>query len=105
MLRRIRRAALAAPVGVALIPPALAPAVAEPGGAVVWPVYGGSLYAQHYSPLDQIDASNVGNLRVVWRWSAANYGPRPEARTETTPLMIGGVLYATAGVTRNIVAV
>ena len=105
MLRRIRRAALAASVCVAMIPPAMAQTVEETGGAVEWPVYGGSLYAQHYSPLDQIDASNVGNLRVAWRWSAANYGPRPEARTETTPLMIGGVLYATAGVTRNIVAI
>ncbi len=74
-------------------------------GLVEWPVYGGNLAAQHYSPLDQINASNVGNLRVAWRWHADNYGPRPESRSETTPLMIGGVLYATAGVTRNIVAI
>src|SRR5690606_14023090 len=105
MLRRIRRAALAASVCMAMIPPAMAQPVEETGGAVEWPVYGGSLYAQHYSPLAQIDAANVGKLRGALRWSAANYGPRPEARTETTPLMIGGVLYATAGVTRNIVAV
>src|SRR5690606_883257 len=36
---------------------------------------------------------------------AANFGPRPEGRTETTPLMVGGVLYATAGITRNVVAI
>ena len=49
--------------------------------------------------------TNVGDLRVVWRWSAANFGPRPEARSEVTPLMVGGVIYATAGITRNIVAI
>ena len=76
-----------------------------PGSLVEWPVYGGSLAAQHYSPLDQVNADNVGELRVVWRWSGANFGPRPEQRSETTPLMIDGVLYATAGITRNIVAI
>jgi quinoprotein glucose dehydrogenase len=75
------------------------------GRMVEWPYYGANPYAQFYSSLDQIDASNVGDLRVVWRWSAANFGPRPEARSEVTPLMIDGVLYATAGITRNIVAI
>ncbi len=104
MIRRIRRAALAASVCAGVL--AAAHAQEGKGGAQVeWPVYGGSLFAQHYSPLDQIDASNVANLRVAWRWSSANFGPRPEARTETTPLMVDGVLYATAGVTRNVVAI
>ncbi|HEX6994603.1 MAG TPA: pyrroloquinoline quinone-dependent dehydrogenase [Gammaproteobacteria bacterium] len=104
MIRRIRRAALAASVCAAVLAVAYAEE-GDGGGQAEWPVYGGSLYAQHYSPLDQIDASNVADLRVAWRWSAANFGPRPEARTETTPLMVGGVLYATAGVTRNVVAI
>jgi quinoprotein glucose dehydrogenase len=72
---------------------------------VDWPYYGANAYAQHYSPLDQIDAANVARLRVVWRWSAANFGPRPEARSQVTPIMVNGVLYATAGTTRNIVAI
>jgi glucose dehydrogenase len=78
---------------------------AEAGRIVEWPVYGGSLASQFYSPLDQINADNVGRLRVAWRWYAGNFGPRPESHSETTPLMIDGVLYATAGVTRNIVAI
>ena len=81
------------------------PALAQSGATVEWPYYGGNSYAQHYSPLDQINASNVGELEVVWRWSAANFGPRPEARSQITPLMIDGVLYATAGTTRSIVAI
>ena len=78
---------------------------AQSDRVVEWPYYGGNSYAQHYSPLDQINASNVGELEVVWRWSAANFGPRPEARSQITPLMIDGVLYATAGTTRSIVAI
>jgi quinoprotein glucose dehydrogenase len=70
-----------------------------------WPVYGGSLLAQHYAPLAQIDASNFEDLEIAWRWSAANFGPSPETRSETTPLMLDGVLYATAGQTRNVVAI
>ena len=75
------------------------------GGLFEWPVYGGNGFAQHYSPLDQINAENVSDLRVAWRWFAGNYGPRSEVRSETTPLMIDGVLYATAGITRNVVAI
>ncbi len=70
-----------------------------------WPYYGGNLAAQRYSPLDQINATNVGDLRVAWRWQTGNFGPRPEQKHEATPLMINGVLYATAGMTRNVVAI
>jgi quinoprotein glucose dehydrogenase len=84
---------------------AFAPASAQQGRTVEWPVYGGSLAAQHYSPLDQINASNVKDLAVAWRWYGGNFGPTPEMKSETTPLMIGGVLYATAGATRNVVAI
>lgn len=72
---------------------------------VEWPIYGGSYSAQHYSPLDQVDARNVKDLRVAWRWYAGNFGPNPELKSETTPLMIDGVLYATAGATRNVAAI
>ena len=72
---------------------------------VEWRFYGGNLASQRYSPLDQIDASNAGQLKIAWRFNTGNYGPRPEARNETTPLMIDGVLYTHAGVTRNVVAI
>ena len=48
----------------------------------------GNLDAQRYSPLEQINADNVGSLEVAWRWNAANYGPRPETLNVTTPLMV-----------------
>ena len=32
-----------------------------------WPTYGGDLASSKYSPLDQINAGNFGQLRVAWR--------------------------------------
>jgi quinoprotein glucose dehydrogenase len=81
------------------------PAAPAAGKMVEWPVYGGNLASQFYSPLDQINASNVKDLKLAWRWYAGNFGPNPELKSETTPLMIGGVLYATAGATRNVAAI
>ena len=40
-----------------------------------WKVNGGDTGSTRYSPLDQINASNVKNLQVVFRWKAQNMGP------------------------------
>lgn len=68
-----------------------------------WRVNGGDAGSTRYSPLDQINASNVKNLHVVWRWKAQNMGPAPQAAWEVTPLMIGGKLFFTAGTGRTVV--
>lgn len=70
-----------------------------------WRFYGGDPGNTKYSALDQIDASNVKDLSIVWRWKSENFGPRPDFNWEVTPLMIGGVLYFTAGSRRDVVAV
>ena len=70
-----------------------------------WPIYGGAAGHTRYSALDQIDASNFADLEIAWRWSARNFGPNPLIRSSTTPLMIDGVLYATAGMRRGVVAI
>ena len=62
-----------------------------------WPNYGGDAGESHYSVLDQINRSNVRNLKVAWEWQTGE-APLPEYKTapgafEATPLMIGGVLY------------
>jgi len=69
-----------------------------------WRTYGGDLGNTHYSPLDQISAANFDKLQVAWRFQTSNLGPRPEFNLETTPLMVNGVLYATAGTRRAVVA-
>jgi quinoprotein glucose dehydrogenase len=70
-----------------------------------WPHWGGDSGGTKYSPLDQINRDNVKNLRIAWRWKADNYGPRADANMEATPLMVGGVLYTTAGTRRAVVAI
>ena len=37
-----------------------------------WPTYGGDLGSTKYSPLDQIDATNFGDLEIAWRWQSAD---------------------------------
>jgi quinoprotein glucose dehydrogenase len=69
-----------------------------------WRTYGGDLGNTRYSPLDQINATNFKNLEIAWRFKTDNLGPRPEFNLEGTPLMANGVLYATAGTCRSVVA-
>jgi len=70
-----------------------------------WRYYGGDAGTTKYSPLDQINASNVKDLKIVWEWKSQNFGKRPDFNWEVTPLMAGGVLYFTAGTRRDAVAV
>ena len=73
-------------------------------GSGDWPAYGGDRGHTRYSPLDQINASNFGTLEVAWRFSVANMGPTPEARLQSTPLVVDGVLYTTGGTRRAVTA-
>jgi glucose dehydrogenase len=69
-----------------------------------WPMYTADLRGSKYSPLDQISAANFNRLEVAWRFKTDSLGPRPEYKLEGTPIMVKGVLYATAGTRRSIVA-
>src|SRR5262245_45963192 len=70
-----------------------------------WTTYGADLGNTRYAPLDQISASNFSKLEVAWRFKTDSLGPRPEFQFESTPLMVHGVLYSTAGTRRAVVAV
>ena len=69
-----------------------------------WPTYGGDLGHTRYSGLSQIDASNFSDLTVAWEFNAANFGPSPEYRFQSTPLMVNGKIYSTAGSRRSVVS-
>lgn len=69
-----------------------------------WPTYNADLAGSRYRPLDQINASNFGQLEVAWRFKTDNIGNRPEFKLEGTPLAVDGVIYATAGSRRGVVA-
>src|SRR5918999_4453174 len=76
---------------------------AEPNGAqwgAEWPYYGGDAGSTKYSPLAQIDASNVESLQVAWTWNSPDDALVANATTrerpgyfKPTPIMIGGMLY------------
>ncbi len=70
-----------------------------------WRHYGGNLQNTRYAPLDQINSSNFNALELAWRVKTDNFGPTPEYYFQSTPLMVDGVLYTTAGTRRAVVAV
>ena len=84
---------------------AVAPLLAQEMDDIEWPTYGGDLASTRYSPADQINAENFDDLEVAWRLKTLNFGPGPEYNFQSTPLMVGGVLYSTVGSRRAVVAV
>jgi glucose dehydrogenase len=67
-------------------------------GAQEWPGNGNDAGGTRYSPLKQIDTTNVTQLKVAWRWKSGDFsdgkGSWPvRSAFEATPLMIGNVLY------------
>jgi len=74
----------------------------QPGNAAgEWRYYGGDPGSKKYSSLTQINRSNVGKLKVLWRrpgvdptYTDAEPDLNPIHNFRATPLMIDGVLYA-----------
>jgi len=62
-----------------------------------WPTNGGNLYNQRYSPLSQIDASNVAQLKGVWRARLGGSGAAPQYSGEAQPIVHNGVAYVSTG--------
>src|SRR5271155_3023446 len=52
-----------------------------------WPTYNGDYSGRRYSPLDQINRSNVGSLTLAWAFQANS------AALKSTPLEVNGILY------------
>jgi quinoprotein glucose dehydrogenase len=89
-MRPVAIAALLAAMIVGLIP-------AQKNSVQEWPFYGGDPGGSKYSPLDQINRSNVQRLEVAWEWKTGEkrmeeYKTFP-GMFEATPLMSGGTLY------------
>ncbi|MGH7867579.1 MAG: pyrroloquinoline quinone-dependent dehydrogenase, partial [Candidatus Dormibacteraceae bacterium] len=60
-----------------------------------WRHYGGDSGGMRYSALDQINRSNVHNLRVAWTYRTGDSRQRPRTTIECTPIVVGGVMYLT----------
>ena len=67
----------------------LDPAALSKPATDTWPTYNGDYSGKRFSPLNQINASNVGSLTLAWVF-------HPHASTiKSTPLEVNGVLYFT----------
>ena len=69
-----------------------------------WPSYAADLAGTRYRPLDQINAANFSKLEVAWTFKTDSIGNRKEFKLEGTPLMMNGIVYATAGSRRAAIA-
>ncbi|MDA1080396.1 MAG: PQQ-binding-like beta-propeller repeat protein [Gemmatimonadetes bacterium] len=101
-MQKLRRAAL-----LLVLVPAVAAAQAQatvspPAGE--WPNYHRDLASTRYSPLEQITRENVSRLQVAWTWKPDTAQSAAVYKNENTPIMIGGVLYFTTGLRRDVVA-
>jgi len=63
-----------------------------------WRYWGADAWSTRYSPLDQINASNFGSLKVAWQWNAGAFGADEYYRT--TPLYANGRLFTVASTRR-----
>ena len=57
-----------------------------------WPAWGRDGGNQRHSPLTQIDTGNVSTLVPAWRYEMTKPGV-PSRPSQSTPLMVDGVLY------------
>lgn len=102
---KVRRGAMSAHIAMlAAVLMATIAAPAQTNKDTEWPTYGADLANTRYRPLDQINASNFNQLELAWSFKTDNLGTRPEYKLEGTPLMVKGVLYATGGTRRSVVA-
>jgi quinoprotein glucose dehydrogenase len=93
-MRAVARASLllVAAVGVPL-------SAAEPtnGEIADWPFYGGDAGGSRYSPLTQINKSNVTELKVAWEYHTGDVSDgsdnRRKSEFETTPIVADGTMY------------
>src|SRR5262245_43943624 len=108
MRRRIARAVVLGSLALVVASPgAQSPAPVQPAASTEmreWRTYGSDLANTRYAPLDQINAGKFAKLQLAWRFRTDSLGPRPETNFESTPLMVGGVVYTTAGTRRAVVA-
>jgi quinoprotein glucose dehydrogenase len=67
-----------------------------------WHYLGGDSAHTRYSPAEQIDAKNFGDLEEAWVWDGASFNAQSG---RSTPSYINGKLYTVAGPRRHVVAI
>ena len=69
-----------------------------------WRSYSGENGSTRYSALDQINRDNIKDLKVAWVWKSDSLLPNAQPGSETTPIMVNGVLYFTMDQRRFVIA-
>jgi glucose dehydrogenase len=74
-------------------------------GATEWLIYAGDKASSKYSPLTQISADNLSQLKIAWTWRSAEeeVAKAHHLKTwawEATPLMVDGVLYVSTSLSQ-----
>jgi quinohemoprotein ethanol dehydrogenase len=62
-----------------------------------WVTNGGSIFNQRYSPLNEINIGNVGNLKADWRTHLNGSGMGPPYSGEAQPIVYDGAIYIPTG--------
>jgi quinohemoprotein ethanol dehydrogenase len=64
-----------------------------------WPYYGADLYNTRYANIDQINPSNVSQLKPAWTFHTGVLpSAHPRLTLEMTPLVVNGVMYIPSGI-------
>jgi quinoprotein glucose dehydrogenase len=66
-----------------------------------WTFLGGDAWHTRYTPADQINASNFGELEVAWQFDAGSFGP---STSRATPSLVEGKLITVTGERRHVIA-
>ena len=89
-------------VGIMLLPALVAGQLLPPAklltfSADTWPTYNGDYSGRRYSPITQINSSNIGSLQLAWMYRTNVSRLRGIANVEikSTPLEVNGILYFT----------
>jgi len=69
---------------------------------VEWRHLGGDADHTRYSPADQINQDNFGQLQQAWVWDGASFNA---SSGRSTPSYVGGKLFTVAGARRHVVAI
>lgn len=61
-----------------------------------WSGYLGDKSVSHYSSLDEIDTSNVTQLKIAWEYHTGDANIKAHSQIQCNPIIVDGILYATS---------
>lgn len=61
-----------------------------------WPIYLGNKENTHYSPLDQVNTSNVQQLEVAWEYHTNDADTAGRTQIQCNPIIIEGIMYGSS---------